>query len=250
MSTTLLVVQHVDREGPDLIETLALERGMSIRVLRPDQGAVLPSPVDCPDTIALVLGGPMGVNERHNPELAWLQRELDWIGTWHRHSKPILGICLGAQLLAAAAGGSIETLTSGDPPQDLKELGIGSIHWVINPSDEPWLQGLNPSEPVLHWHGDRIRLPADATLLASTLHCPEQVFRIGAHAIGLQCHWEVSAGNLERWITEDQAYVMKALGPDGPTLLRQQWTTSGAVVEQRGRLVLTQILKGLHQQIQ
>ena len=125
MSPTLLVIQHIDREGPDLIEPLALERGMSIRVLRPDQGAVLPSPVDCPDAIALVLGGPMGVNERHNPELAWLQRELDWIETWHRHGKPILGICLGAQLLAAAAGGSIETLTHGDPPQNLKELGIG-----------------------------------------------------------------------------------------------------------------------------
>ena len=101
------MIQHIDREGPDLIEPLALERGMSIRVLRPDQGAVLPSPVDCPDAIALVLGGPMGVNERHNPELAWLQRELDWIETWHRHSKPILGICLGAQLLAAAAGGGV-----------------------------------------------------------------------------------------------------------------------------------------------
>lgn len=103
---------------------------------------------------------------------------------------------------------------------------------------------------MLHWHGDRIRLPDDATLLASSLHCPEQVFRIGAHAIGLQCHWEVSASNLERWITEDQAYVMKTLGPDGPTLLRQQWSTSGAVVEQHGRLVLAEILNGLQQQIQ
>ena len=57
---------------------------------------------------------------------------------------------------------------------------------------------------MLHWHGDRIRLPEDATLLASTCTVPEQVFRIGTHAIGLQCHLEVSAASLEQWITEDR----------------------------------------------
>ena len=98
MSPTLLVVQHVDREGPDLIETLALERGMSIRVLRPDQGDELPAPMDCPNTIALVLGGPMGVSERDQPGLEWLQQELDWLTTWHRQQQPVMGICLGAQI--------------------------------------------------------------------------------------------------------------------------------------------------------
>ena len=76
MNTTLLVVQHVDREGPDLIGTLARDRGMAIQIVRPDQEDPLPNPMDCPNTVALVLGGPMGVNERHHPGLDWLQREL------------------------------------------------------------------------------------------------------------------------------------------------------------------------------
>lgn len=249
MSTTLLVVQHVDREGPDLIGTLARDRGMAIQTLRPDQGEPLPNPMDCPNTVALVLGGPMGVHERQHPGLDWLQRELDWLTAWHQQKKPVLGICLGAQLLAVAAGGSVEPLQVGDPPQPLREVGIGAIHWVMNPNDDPWLQGLHASEPVLHWHGDRIRLPDDATLLGSSLHCKEQLFRIEHHAIGLQCHWEVTGASLERWITEDHDYVVGAMGGDGPSALRQHWAAAGAAIERRGRVALAQILSRLTDQI-
>ena len=249
MSTTLLVVQHVDREGPDLIGSLARDQGMAIQTIRPDQGDHLPNPDDCPNTIALVLGGPMGVNERYQSELNWLQRELNWLTAWHQQNKPVIGICLGAQLLAVAAGGSVEPLQVGDPPQPLREVGIGAIHWVINPNEEPWLQGLHASELVLHWHGDRIRLPANATLLGSSLHCAEQVFRIDHHAIGLQCHWEVTGPSLEQWITEDYDYVVGAMGPDGPSALRQQWDATGAAIERRGRIALAQILSQLSNQI-
>lgn len=77
---------------------------------------------------------------------------------------------------------------------------VRSTDWVVDPSDDPWLRGLHASEPVLHWHGDRIRLPKEASLLGSSLHCPEQLFRIGDHAAGVQCHWEVTAESLKRWI--------------------------------------------------
>ena len=65
MTTTLLVIQHVDHEGPDQLGRLAEQRGLRLRVIRPDRGDVLPSPDQCPNSIALVLGGPMGVNERN-----------------------------------------------------------------------------------------------------------------------------------------------------------------------------------------
>ena len=248
MSPTLLVVQHVDREGPDLIETLALERGMSIRVLRPDQGDELPAPMDCPNTIALVLGGPMGVSERDQPGLEWLQQELDWLTTWHRQQQPVMGICLGAQMLAVAAGGAVEPLQVGYPPQPLKELGFGAIHWVLRSDADPLLEGLHPSEMVLHWHGDRIRLPNDAQLLGSSLHCAEQVFRIGQHAIGLQCHLEVSGANLARWISEDHAYVVRALGPHGPEQLQKDWIAFGETNIRHGQGLLTNCLDALMMQ--
>ena len=245
MNHSLLVIQHVDHEGPDLIHALATERGMRVRTIRPDLGEVLPDPASLPDTIAVVLGGPMGVNERNKPHMEWLQRELEWLSIWHQRKKPVLGICLGAQLLAVAAGGTVGPLEVGDPPQALKELGIGAIHWLRNSSEEPLLDGLDASSLVLHWHGDRIRLPDDATLLGSSLHCPEQVFRIGQHAIGLQCHLEVSSPNLERWIDADHIYIVRALGPNGAHQLRSDWERLGGHLQQTGSKLFTNLFKQL-----
>jgi GMP synthase-like glutamine amidotransferase len=82
------------------------------------------------------------------------------------------------------------------------------------------LEGLPASLLVLHWHGDRIALPPAATLLASSLPCPEQIFRLGPRAFGLQCHIEVDAASLERWIRDDQGFVQAALGPGGAERIR------------------------------
>ena len=242
MSPTLLVIQHVDREGPDLIGNLAAERGWELRRLRPDRGDLLPDPLSCRNTVAVVLGGPMGVNERRQADMAWLQGELDWLKAWHQQQKPVLGICLGAQLLAEAAGGGVEPLQVGRPPQPLKEVGFGAIHWIVQPDDEPLLKGLHPSETVLHWHGDRIRLPPDATLLGSSLHCAEQMFRIGRHATGMQCHLEVTGPNLERWIREDNDYIVSAKGEKGPDQLRASWKQLGPAMERCGRNLFNNLL--------
>ena len=245
MSPTLLVVQHVDHEDAALVGELARQRGMTLQTLRPDRGDPLPDPSTCANSIALVLGGPMGVNERHQPNLGWLHTELNWLTAWHQQRRPVLGICLGAQLLAVAAGGSVQPLQVGTPPQQLKELGLGAIHWVADPSDEVLLQGQPSSSLVLHWHGDRIQLPADATLLGSSLHCAEQVFRLGAHAIGLQCHLEVDGDALERWIANDHDYVVSALGPEGPDRLTRHWRRLGATLQEQGRDFFNAVLDQL-----
>ena len=157
----------------------------------------------------------------------------------------MLGICLGAQLLAVAAGGSVEPLSVGEPSAPLKELGIGAIHWLVNPSEEPLLDGLDPTALVLHWHGDRIRLPNDATLLGSSLHCPEQVFKIDRHAVGLQCHLEISEPNLERWIQADAGYIVSAMGRNGADKLRHDWKRLGGNLQKSGTQLFTNVFKQL-----
>ena len=119
---------------------------MRVRTIRPDLGDLPPDPARLPETIAVVLGGPMGVNDRHEPHMDWLQVELEWLSAWHQQQKPVLGICLGAQLLAVAAGGSVEPLEVGDPPHPLKELGIGAIHWLQESGDDPLLAGMTLAE--------------------------------------------------------------------------------------------------------
>ena len=141
MSPTLLVVQHVDHEDAALVGELARQRGLTLEILRPDRGDPLPDPRACANSIALVLGGPMSVNDRDQPGMDWLRQELDWLRAWHQQRRPVLGICLGAQLLAVAAGGSVQPLQVGAPPQQLKELGLGAIHWVADPSDEACSRG-------------------------------------------------------------------------------------------------------------
>ncbi len=237
------MVQHIDREGPDLVAEIALQQGMVIHTIHPDQGEPLPDPISTKNTIAVLLGGPMSVGDRHQDGMVWMQRELDWLALWHQQNNPVLGICLGAQLLAVAAGGAIQPLQVGLPPQPLKEVGYGAIHWLVKPSSEPLLKGLQPSEMVLHWHGDRIQLPPTATLLGSSLHCQEQVFRIGKNAIGLQCHVELMTNSLERWIQEDLDYVVSAIGKNGPEKLRQDSERFGASIQQQGGRLIRNILQ-------
>ena len=237
------MVQHIDREGPDLVAEIALEQGMVIHTIRPNQGEPLPDPVSTKNTIAVLLGGPMSVGDRHKDGMAWIQQELDWLALWHQQNNPVLGICFGAQLLAVAAGGAIQPLQVGLPPQPMKEVGYGAIHWLVKPSSEPLLMGLQPSEMVLHWHGDRIQLPPTATLLGSSLHCQEQVFRIGRNAIGLQCHMELTRNNLGRWIQEDLDYVVSAIGKNGPEKLRQDSERFGASIQQQGGRLIRNILQ-------
>ena len=237
------MVQHIDREGPDLVAEIALQQGMVIHTIRPDQGEPLPDPISTKNTIAVLLGGPMSVGDRHQDGMVWMQRELDWLALWHQQNNPVLGICFGAQLLAVAAGGAVQPLQVGLPPQPLKEVGYGAIHWLVKPSSEPLLMGLQPSEMVLHWHGDRIQLPPTATLLGSSLHCQEQVFRIGRNAIGLQCHMELTTNNLGRWIQEDLDYVVSAIGKNGPEKLRQDNERFGDSIQQQGGRLIRNILQ-------
>ncbi len=212
--TTLLVLQHIEMEGPARIGDLAAELGLRVEIRQLHRGDPVPATLPG-DTILCVMGGPMGVGDLGDPRYPFLAHEIALLREVLAKRQPMLGVCLGAQLLAHAAGASVHPLLVGEPAVRHREVGWGAISRVVTADQEPVLAGLDESEIVLHWHGDTFDLPTGATLLASTLACPHQFYHLHRRAWGLQFHVEVTAPIIADWVTADAAFVRAANGPAG-----------------------------------
>jgi len=197
---TLLAIQHVPWEGPhrilDACGDLALRRAAPLAgESLPDHGEV---------SGALAMGGPMNVDQvdRH-PALA---AEREWLAEAARLGMPVLGVCLGAQLLASALGAEVE-------PGKGPEIGFAPVE-VHDPGD-PIVGALAPRTTVLHWHGDVFELPAGAQPLASSVQTEHQAFRTG-NAWGLLFHAEADAALVKGWLSvpEMADEAREALGAD------------------------------------
>jgi GMP synthase-like glutamine amidotransferase len=213
------VLQHVPHEGPARIAK-ALERaGLEVDRRELFAGARVPELDDA--DLLVVMGAPLGVSDAGDPRYPFLTAELELLGAAVARDFPTLGVCLGAQLLAAAAGARVHPNVTGDPPRVTREVGWGAVHFVRAPAEEPVLAGFDTAEMVLHWHGDTFELPRGATLLASTLACENQMFRLGRRQFGVQFHVELSAPDIDVWLAADAEYVRGALGADGAERIRR-----------------------------
>ena len=214
----LLVLQHLEIEGPGLFEQFAKEQDLQIEVVRLDKKDPLPQTKK--GDLILIMGGPMGVKDIGSERYPWLKLERDFIKKELENKRPMIGVCLGAQLLANAAGGNVEILKYGSPPKALPEIGWSQIFKDKSNKD---LKDLF-EEPfhVLHWHGDRILLPKKAVLIARTARCKEQFFKIDNFAYGLQFHIETTREIIDKWIKEDREFILKGLGENGQEILRKE----------------------------
>jgi GMP synthase-like glutamine amidotransferase len=146
------------------------------------------------DAGALIfLGGSMSVND----DLPFIHREVDHIRGAIIRAQPVLGICLGAQLIAKALGAPVYKNT-------VKEIGWAPVTFTSNAQRDPLFAHLS-SETVFHWHGDTFDLPEGAELLASSARCRNQAFRLGDRVYGLQFHLEVTPAMIAQWCAEDAA---------------------------------------------
>ena len=212
-----IVWQHTATEGPERVATALAERGVPIDVRPLHAGAAVPSEL-APDEILIVMGGPMGVGDLADPRWPFLRQEVTLLRKLVARKAPVLGICLGAQLLASGAGARVYPNTRPGPdgkPVPAREVGWGSVD-LVGADREPVLAGLPPHPLVLHWHGDTFDLPIGAALLASTAVCPNQAFRLGQRQIALQFHCELEATTIAAWAREDAEFARSALG-DGAT---------------------------------
>ncbi|HEY7374563.1 MAG TPA: gamma-glutamyl-gamma-aminobutyrate hydrolase family protein [Polyangia bacterium] len=212
--TSALILQHVPTEGPERIATLLAARGVRCETLALHDGVPVPDVIGR-DQLLIVMGGPMGVADAGSPKYPFLAGEIALLRRLIARGAPVLGVCLGSQLLAAAAGARVyPNMRKGadGKPVPAREVGWGPID--LHNVAEPALAGL-PAQPlVVHWHGDTYDLPAGAVQLASTPICRHQAFRIG-RAFGLQFHPELERETIATWVREDADYVRGALGPEG-----------------------------------
>jgi GMP synthase (glutamine-hydrolysing) len=173
------ILQHVPYEGPGLIAALARERGLAVEQRHLYRGESVPVVEELAGLV--VLGGPMGVADlAAHPHLS---AEIELLAAASAGGLPVLGVCLGAQLLAAALGGEV---FRGEQP----EIGPGHVTLSDAGEEDPVLGPAGPSLPVLHWHQDTFTLPPAAELLASSDSYVNQAFRRG-NAYGLQFHVEL-----------------------------------------------------------
>jgi GMP synthase (glutamine-hydrolysing) len=181
---TLLAVQHVPWEGPHRI--LDACRDLQVKTVKPLAGQPLPAHDEVAG--AVFMGGPMNVDEVERfPALA---AEREWLAEAAERGMPVLGICLGAQLLARALGAEVR-------PGGAPEIGFAEVE-VAEP-DDPVLGGLAPRAEVLHWHGDVFDLPQGAEHLASSERTECQAFHAG-NAWGVLFHPEADFALVEAWL--------------------------------------------------
>ena len=197
---TLLAIQHVPWEGPHRI--LNSCGALAVRPVAPLAGEPLPEHGEVSG--AVVMGGPMNVDEvERYPGLA---AERKWLAEAARIGLPVLGVCLGAQLIARALGAEVG-------PGEGPEIGFAPVE-VHDPAD-PLVGALAPRTTVLHWHGDVFELPEGAQSLASSAQTEHQAFRAG-NAWGLLFHAEADAALVDRWLSvpEMAEEAREALGAD------------------------------------
>ena len=202
----VVVLQHIACEPPGEYETVLRERGAALHRVELDEGEGLPALTGFDAIVAM--GGPMSVND--DALLPWLTAEKAAIGEAVRAGVPYFGACLGAQLLAASLGARVY---AGPEP----EVGVLPVTLTAEGAADPLFAGLPRSFPTLQWHGDTFDLPEGATLLASSPAFPNQAFRYGRAAYGIQFHMEVLPEMAREWarVPEYAGSADRVLGEGG-----------------------------------
>jgi GMP synthase (glutamine-hydrolysing) len=224
----VLVLQHIACEPPGAYEDVLNERGVTIHRVELDEGDALP---DWRTFDAIVaMGGPMGALD--DEEHPWLVDEKRLIGDAVRSGLPFWGVCLGVQLLAASLGARVY-------PGPAPEVGLLPVLLTDEARADPVFAGMPRELLSLQWHGDTFDLPDGAARLAGSPAYPNQAFRVGPAAYGVQFHLEVSPGLAREW-ADVPAYaesLERVLGPGAlERLLAELEANADGVVSDGRRL--------------
>ena len=180
------IFRHARSEGPGYFATYLERRSIPWRLVALDEGIAVPRDPRRFSGLAF-MGGPMSVND----DLPWIDPLLELIREAVRKDVPLLGHCLGGQLISKAFGGAVRA-------NPVKEIGWGEVRVADNALAREWLGDLQSFESF-HWHGETFSIPPGATRVLEGEHCANQAFALGRH-LGMQCHVEMTPELVRTWI--------------------------------------------------
>lgn len=188
----VLAFRHVPFEGLGRIEPELVYRGIEFDYADL-YAAAAPRRTPADYDALIFMGGPMSVNDN----LPYLRQEEEYIRQAISRGMPVLGVCLGSQLIARALGAQVRR-------NPAKEIGWFDLTLTPTGRADPLLAGFGDRERVFHWHGETFDMPPGAELLASSERCRNQAFRVGSTVYGMQFHLEVTPAMIAAWCLEDE----------------------------------------------
>jgi len=194
------IFRHSLTEGPGYFVTYLERIGRPWQLVRIDAGDAVPSTPAAFSGLAF-MGGPMSVND----PLPWIAQVLDLIRESVHLDVPVIGHCLGGQLMSLALGGTVG-------PNPVKEIGWGEVTVLDDPVAAHWLGGGLPSFLSFHWHGETFTVPPGARRVMASRHCENQAFAFGRH-FAMQCHVEITAELIASWCSSGVDEIAASPGP-------------------------------------
>jgi GMP synthase-like glutamine amidotransferase len=182
----LTIFRHISCEGPGYLAEVLERLTVPYRIIKIDKDDPLPASTDGSSGLVF-MGGPMSVND----PLPWIEQELSLIQEAQERELPVLGHCLGGQLICKALGGTIST-------NPVKEIGWYPVTRTATPAASDWLRDIPATATLFHWHGETFSIPEGAQLILENDNCAHQAFAIG-NTLALQCHVEMTAPMVSEW---------------------------------------------------
>lgn len=236
-----VILQHVPFEGPGRIVPVFRDFGIPCEVRHLYSGDEVPTDLDGV-RVLVILGGPMGISDIESGQYPFLAKEVETLKRMIAADRPVLGICLGAQLIAHAAGAKVYAnvkpgATPDQPGTAMPEIGWGPVTFPFPGGTEPIVYGLGDGAPMFHWHFDTFDLPklpgpanpapppappppTGNALISSTRACRNQAFRFKSRLFGFQYHIEMTEAGIEALLANRKEDVIKVLGADGEQKIR------------------------------
>jgi GMP synthase-like glutamine amidotransferase len=197
----VLIFRHSPTEGPGYFAAFLDRHAIPWQMVRIDAGDAIPDNLNGVSGLCL-MGGPMSVND----PLPWIPAVLALIREAVDKNVPVIGHCLGGQLMSKALGGSV-----GANP--IKEIGWGEVRVTDAAAARPWLGEQDDHFLAFHWHGETFTVPPGATRILDSAHCANQAYVLNDRHVGMQCHVEMTPELIANWCENGAAEIAASTSP-------------------------------------